>query len=145
MTLRAISNARRDALLVEIHRAIEVAAKDTAGELTRGEWTPIYPPDGWLSEEEHAALNRLRDPELLRVLAKAIADASSRAFFRAFAVIDAVGDPDRWAGDTWMPIRLAELDYHEDEEGNAVDDVDDYAEMLHDLFFDTYASFEKSR
>lgn len=109
MPLTDISSARRDALLREARRAIVQAAEHTAGRLSAG--------------------NSQTSPVPRAVLSKAIADACEAVVFRLLCVIDGVGDPSEWSGDTWMPIRLAESD----------GDHDDHVEMLHDRYFEVSA------
>jgi hypothetical protein len=123
------TEAQREALLVEAHRAIEEAAT-RAAEMIAGV-RPLeelaYPPNGGLTGAEESALSDgATGPDAVAPLRKIIADAAAAPLFKVFALIDGVADPEDWDGD-WLPMQLSEI-----EEG----DVE--PEMLHDAFFDAY-------
>lgn len=126
MNLVPLPRKRRDALLREMHGAIQQATNDLLLALASGTWTQTYPPG---AKVDASHVERMRDLASNPLAATAIADAAAAAFFRTLAVMDGVGDPVGWQGH-WAPIVLAE-----DTDG---DDI----EMLHDAFFETYAAAE---
>jgi hypothetical protein len=129
-----ISQREKDALFIEIHRAIEDAATRTAAALRAGTMDLSYPPNAGLSAAERAALESLSvTPDLETALRKVIADASSVPLFRLFTLLDGVGDPEGY-GDLWLGLVLSRPG--EDEEPG---------EMLHDEFFESYWEWRKRR
>lgn len=82
-----------------------------------------------MQSAERAAAQWVDGPRGRSDVAKAIAEASEAAVFRLLCVIDGVGDPDGWNDGAWMPIRLADRT-----------DDGEYAEMLHDRYFELAAS-----
>lgn len=130
-----LSDGRREALLIEVHRTIEEAATQAA-EVIAGV-QPIaavgYPPNGGLSEAE-ASLVRSggRGAEAVPALRKIVAEAASAPIFRLFTLIDGVGDPEDWDGE-WSPIELREASDDEDQP------------MLHDELFESYWAWVERR
>ena len=123
----------RQALFLEIHRAIEEAAKAcVASILSPDEATLAYPPGGTLTETERAALRQLAvSPDARAALEKLTADACSYPFFHLFAVMDGVADPETDVGE-WPGITLEPK-----QEGDE--------EMLHDEFFESYWDYKEGR
>lgn len=130
-----LADAKREALLVEVHRAIEEAATQAA-EAIAGV-TPVpdtaYPPNGGLSKAEASLITAgARGAEAVGAIRKIIADAAAVPLFRLFALIDGVGDPDEWNGN-WLPLELCE----------APEDADQ--PMLHDELFESYWAWVERR
>ena len=130
-----LADAKREALLVEVHRAIEEAATQAA-EAIAGVTPvpdPAYPPNGGLSEAEASLITAgARGAEAVGAIRKVIADAAAAPLFRLFALIDGVGDPEAWNGN-WLPLELREAP-----EGT-------YQPMLHDELFESYWSWVERR
>lgn len=128
--MEPISDRRRAAFMVEVHRAIRAAARDVAAKLASG--TPAsltYPPNGGLEPEEVSALEQLTlDPAAQRAMEKVVAEAMAGTAFDLLCLLDAVGDPEGYEA-SWAPICLAELDPDQD------------SPMLHDEFYETYQDF----
>ena len=147
-----------ETLLLEVHHAIAVSAKEAVEKLGQPITippTPVgdspleraihaletslvnYPPaesgDGPLTSAETEALVRLKlSPEARSGLEKLIADAASAAFFRFFCLLDAVGDPELEAVDEWYGAVLAKPSDNEDRA------------MLHDEFFESYWRYREA-
>jgi hypothetical protein len=141
-----------ETLLLEVHRAIETAAKEAVSKLGRPLNSPplsdhasplaqsvasfkaslvAYPPadssGGPLSPGETTALaGMVLSPEARAGLEKLFADAAAAAFFRFFCLLDGVGNPDLQPVDDWLGAVLTAPPDDEDRP------------MLHDAFFDTY-------
>jgi hypothetical protein len=99
-----LSDAQFEALMAEIHAAIEEAAVEAVEALgPDGKPDPIYPPGVALTEEERAALAAVNPGSALR---KLIADAAAKPMFRLFALLDGLADPD--VDDFWPPWELVE-------------------------------------
>jgi hypothetical protein len=130
-----LSDEKREALLVEVHRAIEQAATQAAEAIAGVRPVPAfgYPPNGGLNDAEASLLRAgARGAEAVPALRKVIADAASVPLFRLFTLIDAVGDPDDWEGD-WLPLQLREAPEDEDQP------------MLHDELFESYWTWVERR
>ncbi len=130
-----LTDAKRGALMVEVHRAIEEAATQAAEAIAGVK--PVrdlaYPPNGGLNELEVSLIKAgARGAEAVGAIRKIVADAASVPLFRLFALIDGVGDPEQWQGD-WLPLELRD----------APDDTDQ--PMLHDELFESYWSWMERR
>jgi hypothetical protein len=146
-----------ETLLLEVHLAIETAAKEAISKLgspdrsppTSDDASPLersvrafqaslvaYPPmdlnGAQLSAAETDALVRLAlSPEARSALEKLFADAAAAAFFRFFCLLDGVGDPKVRHVDDWRGAVLTA----------PPDDRD--RPMLHDELFDSYRRYRE--
>lgn len=122
-----IKRREKEALFIEIHRAIEDAASRTAAALRTGGVDLSYPPNAGFSPAEQSALESLNvTPDLESAFIKIIADAASSSLFRLFCLLDGVGDPEGYDG-VWLGLSLSQPS--EDEE---------QGDMLHDDLFESY-------
>ena len=131
-----LTDARRAALLVEVHRAIEQAAGQAAELLAGVSSEPdlAYPPNAGFSAPELSTLTQgLAGPEAVGAIRKVVADAAAAPLFHLFALMDGVAEPEDWQGE-WAPVDLSETP----EDGPA-------KAMLHDEFFETYWSWVAKR
>src|SRR5690349_20521555 len=102
-------SAEVEALLIETHRAIASSAADAARALVTRNYELTYPPNMTLTSVERFALASIAaSPEMESALCKVIANATSAAFFRMFACIDGVGDPQTYDGE-WLGLDLTLL------------------------------------
>jgi hypothetical protein len=130
-----LTDAQREALLVEVHRAIEEAATQAAEVIAGiGAVQDLdYPPNGGLTETEASSLRAgARGVEAVAALRKIVADAAATPLFKLFALIDGVADPEHWDGE-WSPIELSD----------AAEDADQ--PMLHDALFESYWAWVERR
>ncbi len=116
---RRLSEANRDALLLELNGSVEEAAERTAKSVMDGTillaWPKglTYPPNCGFTPDEEAAVGAIRDiPAVEAALRKILASAAFIPLYYFVAVIDGIGDPrsGRWSG-----VSLLDLD-DEDEE-----------------------------
>ncbi len=147
----------RATLLLEVHRAIEVAAKEAVAKLGRPKLAPpprdglstlersvrdfreslvVYPPmdstGAQLSAAEtDAIVGMTLSSEARSGLEKLVADASASAFFRFFCLLDGVGDPEVEPVKDWYGAAFAP----------PTDEQDTL--MLHDEFFDSYSRYRE--
>jgi hypothetical protein len=124
-----LTDGQRNALFIDVHRAIERAADETAAVLTgqAAAAEPAYPPNGGFTAEEKAALAALPvRPELASAIRKLVAGASAGPLFTLLSLIDGVADPSTIEG-PWPSFHLAQTTDQEFEHL-----------MLHDVFFDSY-------
>ena len=122
-----LSPAQMDALMLDVHRGIEDAARLAANALVRDAKIPplSYPPNGGLSDQEREALTALADtPEIVSGLRKLIADAIAASFFSFFNLLDGTGDLMHLREDDWPGFELVE--------------AEDGGQMLHEYFFESY-------
>lgn len=129
-----LSPAQLDALMLEVHQAIEDSARIATGSLTPEGRPPhlAYPPNGGLSDEESVALSGLAEnPHVVSGLRKVIADAIATPFFRFLNLLDGTGDPLHLKDDDWPGFELVEA-----ENGQ---------QMLHDYFFESYWAWRERR
>lgn len=148
----------RETLLLEVHRAIEMAAKEAVSKLGRPRPAPtvsdptstlersvraaqgslvVYPPvdatGPQLTPAETAAIATLPlSFEARSGLEKLVADAAAAAFFRFFCLLDGVGDPEVERVHPWHGAIFAEP-------ANLADRA-----MLHDQFFDSYFRYREA-
>ena len=146
-------------LLLEVHRAIEVAAKhaitkigrpvsppalpDTASGLEQSNagvraslaaYPPVDSSGAQLSSAETAAIVAMSlSPDARSGLEKLVADAVAAAFFRFFCLLDGVADPDVREVSDWFGAVLAAPTEDEDRP------------MLHDELFDSYWRYREAR
>jgi hypothetical protein len=126
--MEPISDIRLRRLMIALHKAIAESSDDCVAHLASSDLDGFlaYPPGESLEADELAAvMSFLLSEPALRGLRKLIADATSAAFFRFFNIMDATGDPEDGAEETWLGVELAEPTL-------------EYREMLHDKFFETY-------
>ena len=122
----------RDALLNEMHKAIDAATTNALGIIENRGIEPAYPPGVELSAAELSALaNITSSTELHSAFRKVLRDAASRPLFQLFALLDGVADPSQWEG-LWLGADIIER----------ADDSD--REMWHDDFFESYWQYDKS-
>ena len=131
----------RLALMIEMHRAIAESASHVISALERAdaEAKVHYPPNAELSTHEREALRGLNlNPFALSAIKKLVRDAAAYPTFHLFTLLDGVGDPPRLNdGETlyegvWKGLSLVP------KEGGS-------QPMLHDEFYDTYRTFDRSR
>lgn len=126
-----------ETLLLEVHRLIEVAAKEAVTKLgsgprrSRDEPLVTYPPTDaatpLLSAAEVDALNSLTlSAEARSGLERVVADAAASAFFSFFCLLDGAADPEVQDAGEWLGAEL-----------HAPSDDDDRP-MLHDEFLESY-------
>jgi hypothetical protein len=124
-----LTDSQRNALFVELHREIELAAT-RAAEIIAGVKLPnalAYPPNGGFTSEEGAALSSAAPrPEAVAAFRKIIADAAAAPLFTLFSLLDGVSDPQDFDGQ-WAPFHIA----------HATDTEREHL-MLHDVLFDSY-------
>jgi len=131
-----VADARRAALLVEVHRAIEEAASQAAELLAGVSSEPdlAYPPNAGLDATELSSLAQASArPEAVAAIRKVVADAAAAPLFHLFALMDGVTEPDDWQGE-WLPVDLS--DASEDAPARP---------MLHDDLFESYWSWVAKR
>jgi len=147
-----------ETLLLEVHRAIETAAKeavakigrpvsssalsDAASPLERSVaaaraslvgYPPTSSPGAQLSSAETAAIVGMSlSSEARSGLEKLVADAAAAAFFRFFCILDGVADPEVREVDDWFGAVLAA----------PLDDGD--RPMLHDELYDSYWRYREA-
>jgi hypothetical protein len=148
----------RETLLLEVHRAIETAAREAVSKLGRPRPAPtvsdpesalersvhalrssllVYPPMNatgpQLTPAETEAISAMTlSSEARSALEKLCADAAAAAFFRFFCVLDGVSDPEVQRVQPWHGAVFA------DSAGEG-----DRA-MLHDQFFDSYFRYREA-
>jgi len=141
-----------ETLLLEVHRAIETAAKEAVLKIGRPVSSPVvsdvasplersvaagraslvlYPPmdstGAPVSSAETAAIAAMSlSREERSGLEKLVADAAAAAFFRFFCLLDGVADPEVHQVDDWSGAVLAAPPGDEDRP------------MLHDELFESY-------
>jgi hypothetical protein len=120
-----MSDKQRNALLIELHKAIEESATRTADALRPGQIGDLfhpsfggsalgYPPNSGVTDAEREAVDGIAaSPEAVSALRKIVANAIADAFHEFFALIDAVADPADY-DDFWPPIELREAEDSED-------------------------------
>ena len=129
-----LTQREKEALFIEIHRAIEDAAARTAAALRAGAVDLAYPPNAGLSPAEQAALQSLKvTRDLESALRKVLADAASTPLFQFFTLLDGVGGPREYDGE-WLGLVLSKPGGDEEQ-----------GEMLHDEFFDSYWQWRARR
>jgi hypothetical protein len=147
-----------ETLLLEVHRAIETAAKEAVSKIGRpvsssalsDAASPLeqsiaavraslvaYPPmdstGAQLSSAETAAIVGMSlSSEARSGLEKLVADAAAAAFFRFFCVLDGVADPAVREVEDWFGAVLAAPPNDEDRP------------MLHDELFDSYWRYREA-
>ena len=124
-----LTDAQRNALFIDVHRAIELAADHTAAVLTGQAVAaePEYPPNGGFTVQERTALAALpARPELASAIRKLVANAAVGPMFALLSLIDGVADPSTIEG-SWPSFHLAP----------ATDQEYEHL-MLHDVLFDSY-------
>jgi hypothetical protein len=147
-----------ETLLLEVHRAIETAAKEAVRKIGRPVGSPalsdgatplersvaavraslvVYPPmdstgDQLSSAETAAIVGMSVSSEARSGLEKLVADAAAAAFFRFFCLLDGVADPEVREVDDWFGAVLAAPPDDEDRP------------MLHDELFDSYWRYRET-
>lgn len=125
-----------EALFWEIHAEIEDAARAVLSGIGSNH-APVrlaYPPNEELTAEELDSLRSLQLNSAQRSgLRKLVADAASRPSFRAFCLIDGVGDPEQYPIGEWLGLRICKAEEDDPQE-----------EMLHDAFFETWWAWKSS-
>ena len=124
-----ITKAVQDALLKEVHKAIEEATESVLSHMEGCELS--YPPGVELAPEEAAALSALQlSPSAKSGLRKLVADACCYPMFHFFSLLDGVADPDTDTGDVWCGATLAEKPEGDDT-------------TLHDELYESYWLYKK--
>ena len=117
----------RNALFMEIHKAIEECSKSVSNLNTSD---LCYPPDIKLTIGENKALSSLHlSNEAKSGLRKLVADACSYPIFHFLSLLDAVTDPDVELDDVWLGATIEPVTDSEAENNDM---------MLHDQFYETY-------
>lgn len=120
-----ISEQQKQALFLEIHRAIEEATILAVDQAVSGQVTNLaYPPNGGLTEKEKSVLAKLSiDSNQKSALRKIIADAASFPIFRLMTLLDGVSDPEGYEG-SWPGFLLQPKDDSEDSDSFLHDELD---------------------
>ncbi len=120
----------RKAFLIELHEIIKNSS-EIRNQLVDPSEDNIISDEFKLSIEEVNALKKYNfDDVVLSAIEKTVRDNIERAFFRALALLDAVGDPEVVEIDkTWLGLTLRE---------RKLDEEEDNEEFLHDEFYEVY-------
>ncbi|WP_420630431.1 hypothetical protein [Candidatus Leptofilum sp.] len=131
-----ISEQQKQALFVEIHKAIEEATVLAIERFSLGQEADLaYPPNGGLTEKEKSELTKLSiNSNQKSALRKIIADAASYPIFRFLTLLDGVSDPEGYEGD-WPGFTLQSKD----------DNFEDSDTFLHDDMDSAYWEWRKIR
>jgi len=124
-----LDDKQREALFVDVHREIEVAAHRAAEAITGLRAVPdlAYPPNGGLTPQEANALrDHGADREAVSAIRKIIADAAAGPMFAFLSMLDGVADPSACGG-PWGSFHIV-----------AATEMEREHLMLHDVLFDTY-------
>jgi hypothetical protein len=107
-----LTDAERNALLIEVNREIEEQADRLARGLAQGGELPtlIYPPNGGFTEpEQEAVLGLLVSEEAVSGLRKLVANACAGPLSWLFALLDGIADPEGYDGH-WPPFEICHSD-----------------------------------
>ena len=120
----------RKVFLIELHEIIKNSS-EIRNHLVDASEDNIISDMFKLSIEEVNALKKYNfDDVVLSAIEKSVRDNIERAFFRALALLDAVGDPEVVEIDkTWLGLTLHE---------RKLDEEEDNEEFLHDEFYEVY-------
>lgn len=120
----------RKVFLIELHEIIKNSS-EIRNHLVDPSEDNIISEQFKLSKEEVNALKKYNfDDAALSAIEKTVRDNIMGAFFRAFALLDAVGDPEIIKVDkTWLGFTLRERKFDEEE---------DNEDFLHDELYEVY-------
>ncbi|MDN3657476.1 hypothetical protein QWZ08_17620 [Ferruginibacter paludis] len=134
-----LSNKNVSALLLDLNQDIEEYAEATVKKIIEDKNFDFltYPPNNGLTDLEKQELNKLdNNKHLKNALRKVIADNSAGIIFSMLNIIDGTTDPKHLFAD-WTGVKLV------DQEPN--DEAEEFQDMLHDSFFETYWEWKKIR
>ncbi len=137
-TKTSLSENNSRILMLELNRIIERIADEKARAIIAGKMqdTLVYPPNNGFNSMELKYVKSLssKDESSINAFRKIIADAIACGFFEFLNLVDGTGDPEVGA---W------------DKDGICIIDKDDSIEenndMLHDLIFEMYWEWKKTR
>lgn len=120
----------RKVFLIELHEIIKNSS-EIRNHLVDPSEDNIISEQFKLSKEEVNALKKYNfDDAALSAIEKTVRDNIMGAFFRAFALLDAVGDPEIIKVDkTWLGFTLRE---------RKLDEEEDNEDFLHDELYEVY-------
>ncbi len=119
----------RNAIFMEMHRAIDEAVSSMVSALDKPEIT--YPPDEELTPAEMSALAALHlSTEARSGFKKLMVDAASWPLFHLFSLMDGVADP---------------VDHPTEWTGLSLSVREDDKSMFHDDFYSSYWDYAESR
>ncbi len=123
-----LQNSDRNAIFMEMHRAIDEAVSSMVSTLEKSDI--IYPPNEELTHAEMSALAALHfSTEARSGLRKIMAEAASSPLFHLFCLMDGVADP---------------IDHPTEWTGLSLSAGEDDESMLHDDFFSSYWDYVES-
>ena len=134
-----LSNNNALALMLDLNQDIEEYAEATVKNIIEDKNFDFltYPPNSGLTDLEKQELNKLDNNEHLKnALRKVIADNSAGIVFNMLNIIDGTTDP-KLMYDEWTGIKLIDQDLNED--------ADEFQEMLHDSFYESYWKWRELR
>jgi hypothetical protein len=134
-----LSHKNAIGLLLDINQDIEEYAEATVKNIIEDKNFDFltYPPNNGLTDLEKAELSKLDNNEHLKnALRKVIADNSAGVIFNMLNLFDGTASP-KLHYDNWSGVKLI------DEEPQA--DSEQFNDMLHDSFFETYWEWKKLR
>lgn len=134
-----LSNKNAFALLLDLNQDIDEYAEATVKNIVEDKNFDFltYPPNGGLTDLEKQELSKLENNEHLKnALRKVIADNSAGLIFSMLNIIDGTTDPKHMFAE-WTGVKLVDQEENEDEE--------EFQDMLHDSFFETYWEWKKIR
>ena len=134
-----LSHTNARALLIDLNQNIEEFAEYSVKSVIEDKNVEFlsYPPNGGFTDLEKAELDKLSNNENLKnALRKIIADSTSGVIFNLLNLFDGTGSPKHYY-DEWTGIKLMDEEPQENEE--------EFKDMLHDSFFETYWEWRKIR
>ncbi len=134
-----LSNKNAMALLLDLNQDVEEYAEYSVKNIIEDKNFEClsYPPNGGFTDLEKAELDKLSNNEHLKnALRKVIADNSAGVIFNMLNLFDGTGSPKNYY-DEWTGIKLIDEEAQENEE--------QFNDMLHDAFFETYWEWRKIR
>jgi hypothetical protein len=133
-----LSNKNAVALLLDLNQDIEEYAEATVKNIIEEKnFDLTYPPNNGLTDSEKAELNKLDNNEQLKnALRKVIADNSAGIIFNMLNLLDGTGSP-KLHHNTWTGVKL--------DDDKPEDDSEQFADTLHDCFYETYWEWKKLR
>jgi hypothetical protein len=118
----------RKIFLIELHEIIKNSSEEMRNQLVSPSEDSIIWDEFKLSEEELSAIKKYKFDDLaLSAIEKTVRDTILRTFHDAFALLDAVSDPELVdINKTWLGLTLTEPN------------EEDYVEFLHDEVYAAY-------
>jgi hypothetical protein len=134
-----LSNNNAIALLLDLNQDMEEYADATVKSILEDRDFEFltYPPNSGLTDLEKAELTKLENNEHLKnALRKVIANNSAGVVFNMLNLLDGTGSP-KLHYDNWTGVKLVDED--------SQTDSDEFADTLHDSFYETYWEWRKLR